>query len=114
MRQAAFRPYVRGMKRIFPLTLIVAAALPAAVPAGAATPKFKADVYIHQTSEWANSWTTPIICGVQYRHVFRGDGAGAVTYKANGVPVTFKPVRGGFWQTTEFTLSVKLGQIPSF
>src|SRR3954454_12811803 len=61
MQQAAFRRYVRGMNRIFPLTLILVATLTTAAPAGAATPKFKADVYIHQSAEWANSWTMPII-----------------------------------------------------
>ena len=88
------RTYGRGMNRIFPLTLILAASLAAAAPAGAAAPKFKADVYIHQSSEWAASWTTPEICGDGYRHFFRGDGSGAVTYKAKGVPVTFKKSRG--------------------
>jgi hypothetical protein len=50
------------------------------------------------------------ICGDDYRHTFRGDGAGAVTYQAKGVPVTFKRSRGGFWQTNEFALSGRLGR----
>jgi len=98
------------MNRSFCLTLTLIAALAAAAaPAGAATPRFKADVYIHQSSEWAQSWTTPEICGEGYRHFFRGDGRGAVTYKAKGVPVTFKKSRG-IWQTNEFGLSGKLGR----
>ena len=110
MRFHPFPTYGRGMNRIFPLTLILAASLLAAAPAGAAPSKFKADLYIHQSSEWAVSWTTPEICGDDYRHFFRGDGTGSVTYKAKGVPVTFKRSRGGFWQTNEFALSGRLGR----
>jgi hypothetical protein len=98
------------MIRVLPVALALTIGMACAGPASAAAPKFKADLYIHQSADWSASWTTPEICGEDYRHTFRGDGTGAATYKVKGALVTFKKGRAGIWQTNEFAMSGKLGR----
>jgi hypothetical protein len=90
------------MTRILPLILL--ALLAAAAPAGAATKhKFRADITIQQSTVWSSFWTTPVVCGDDYRHYFRGQGTGSAVYKAKGVPMVFQEF-DGTWSTREFAL----------
>ena len=91
---------------------IAGAALCLAAPAAAqAAPKatFVAKVHIHQSAEWEASWTTPELCGDDYRHTYAGDGQGSATFDTKSVRVTFKR-RGGYWSTNEFAMKGKVGR----
>lgn len=86
------------------------AAGPATAPASAAKPPtFKASVYLYQSVEWAASWTTPEICGNDYRHIYAGDGTGTAVYETSSAKVTFKRLGNG-WLSSWFPMKGQIGR----
>ena len=90
----------------------LAAAAVLAAPAAAApkAPTFKASVYIYQSAEWSASWTTPELCGDDYRHTFAGDGQGTAVFKTASARVTFTRLGRGAWTSSWFRMSGQIGR----